>query len=352
MNELEKRIENFVCLGGKHCISNALRQVFNYYKYPLSEEMIFGIASGISFLYLNQAHSPMVSGRTKVFEFEQKLAKRLNITIQCKSSANYEKAEQKAKRMISENHPVLIYVDMPYLNYLNLDQNSHFGGHAVVLFGYDDEKKHYLVSDRDNHDYPIRTPLGNVAEDYHFVSYDELRKARSSSFRPFPAKNKYLVFNFDNVKPLDKTVLIEAITESCNNMLYPGANLLGVNGIKKFSSEILKWEKFDSEKLVNACITNYFMISEDGGTGKGIFRKMYGDFLIEAASILNKPRLTNIGFQFVEVSEKWDKVASMLWYLSETKDVNALKIISTQIDDIYKIESSLYHSLLEILDLH
>ena len=88
---MKKVIENFIPLGGKHCITNSLKQIFLYYGYPLSEEMIFGIASGLSFLYINQSHSPMVSGRTKVFEFEKKLAKRLNITIQCKRSKDYTK---------------------------------------------------------------------------------------------------------------------------------------------------------------------------------------------------------------------------------------------------------------------
>ena len=61
--------------------------------------------------------------------------------------------------MIDQDKPILIYVDMPYLSYLGLNKNSHFGGHAVVLFGYDNELERFWISDRDNHDYPIRTPL-------------------------------------------------------------------------------------------------------------------------------------------------------------------------------------------------
>lgn len=64
-------VENFVPQGGKHCITNSLKQIFTYYGYPMSEELLFGLASGLSFLYLNQAASPMINGRTKVFEFEK-----------------------------------------------------------------------------------------------------------------------------------------------------------------------------------------------------------------------------------------------------------------------------------------
>ena len=164
---MQNIVKNFIPQGGKHCITNSLKQIFSYYGYPLSEEMMFGLASGLSFLYLNQSSSPMVNGRTKVFEFEKKLADRLNISIQCKSGSDYKKISQLSKDMIDQDKPILIYVDMPYLSYLGLNKNSHFGGHAVVLFGYDNELERFWISDRDNHDYPIRTPFGEIAEDYH-----------------------------------------------------------------------------------------------------------------------------------------------------------------------------------------
>ena len=88
---------------------------------------MFGIASGLSFLYMNQAYSPMVNGRVKVFEFEKKLAKRLHINITCKTSKDEQKVFELTKQMIDSDHPVLIYVDMPYLSYLDMNPHSHFG---------------------------------------------------------------------------------------------------------------------------------------------------------------------------------------------------------------------------------
>lgn len=342
---MKKIVDDFIPQGGKHCITNSLKQIFSYSGYPLSEEMMFGLASGLSFLYLNQSSSPMVNGRTKVFEFEEKLAKRLNISIQCKSNSNYEKVKQKAIAMIDQNQPILIYVDMPYLSYLGLNQNSHFGGHAVVLFGYDNEDEMFCISDRDNHDYPIRTPFGKIAEDYHLVSYQEMELARSSTHRPFPAKNKYLVINFHGYKQIDKMALTTAINETCDTMLNPPAKLLGVNGILKFANEILKWEKFSPHKLKLSGTTNYFQISKDGGTGGGIFRKMYGEFLIEAAPILEKQNIYHIGKQFIEVAGQWDKIADYLWQLSLSGDILLLRIISNEILSIYQKEITLYQAL-------
>lgn len=342
---MKKIVKDFIPLGGKHCITNALKQVFCYNAYPLSEEMIFGIASGLAFIYINLANSPMVSGRTKPFEFERKLAERLNIAIKCKQPKNYELAFAQTKKMLDNNLPVLIYVDMPFLRYLNLDKNSHFGGHAVVIAGYDDTEKLFYVSDRDNHDYPIRTPRGSIAEDYHAVGFEEMTLARSSNFRPFPANNKYIEFDFSGFRPITSEVIACAIADTCESMLNPPANLLGLNGIYKFSKEIEKWAKFDVEKRKIAGITNYFQISGDGGTGGGIFRKMYGDFLMEADGFLSQKGLFDIGASYKELATKWDLLANSMWLLGETGDTELLGKMSQDIIELYKTEKFLLEEL-------
>ena len=342
-------IEEFTPLRGKHCITNSLKQIFMYHGYPMSEDMIFGLASGLSFLYLNQANSPMVNGRTKVFEFEQKLASRLHITIQCKSTSDTKKAMDIAKGLIDQRKPILIYADMPYLPYLGMDKNAHFGGHAVVLLGYDDEKQIWYISDRDNHDYPIRVPSGEIAEDYHLVEHRDLVLARGSTHRPFPAHNKYLIFDFEGYRPVDKVVLQEAIQEVCSGMLKPPAQLLGVNGILKFSKEVLKWKAFSPQKLRLAGTTNYFQINQDGGTGGGIFRNMYGRFLIEVAIILENEQVAELGEQFLEVSELWDDIAADMWNLSLKGDVELLSKIAEKVCTIYEIEKNLYKALQQVI---
>ena len=321
-------VDGFNPSGGKHCITTALKQVFEFFKYPLTEEMIFGVGSGLSFVYINLAKAPMVSGRTKPFEFEFKLAERLNIQIKCKTSSNYQRIFEETIKLIESNNPVLIYVDMPYLKYLNLDVGSHFGGHAVVIFGYDDKTQNFYISDRDNSDYPIRTPNGDIAQDYHLVNYKDVEKARSSNHRPFPANNKYLEISFNNYQKITTSIIFSAIQETCYNMLNAPAKLLGLQGIEKFSKEILKWEKFDTEKLKLAGLTNYFQISADGGTGGGIFRKMYGDFLIQASQIVCSEDMKYLGNCYINISKEWDKLADLMWKLSETANIELLHEMS------------------------
>jgi hypothetical protein len=346
---MKKVINEFKTSGGKHCITTALKQVFEYYNYPLTEEMIFGIGSGLSFVYINLDKAPMVSGRTKPFEFEKELGERLNIEMKCKSSNKYKIAFDRTLKLLDDNKPVLVYADMSYLDYLNLGEDSHFGGHAVVIFGYDNETEKFYISDRDNSDNAIRTPKGYIAKDYHLVDYKQVERARSSNHRPFPANNKYLDIKFNEYKRVTPSIIFSAIKVTCNNMLNAPAQLLGLNGINKFSKEILKWSKFEEEKLKIAGITNYFMINADGGTGGGIFRKMYGVFLIQASKIVSCEEMNQLGIEYIAISEKWDEVGSLMWRLSETGDKQLLVEMSDIIKEIHTKETDVLTKLQEII---
>ena len=199
-----KSVNGFIPQGGQHCITTSMKQIFNYYNCSLSEEMLFGIGEGLDFTHINLATAPMVSGRDKVMEFEETLSKRLGISIQVKQSKDYDKVFSKTKQMIDANKPVLVYVDMPYMAYFGMDEDSHFGGHSIIIFGYDDERELFYVSERDHSEYPIRTPAGLICEDYHLVPYGQMKMARSSNHRPFPANNKILNLIFPAFVVLQK----------------------------------------------------------------------------------------------------------------------------------------------------
>ena len=56
-------ISEFKLRGGKHCITNSLKQVFRYYGKSISEEMLYGIGSGLGFVYNDDKSIFYVSDR-------------------------------------------------------------------------------------------------------------------------------------------------------------------------------------------------------------------------------------------------------------------------------------------------
>ena len=331
-------INNFIPLGGQHCITNSLKQIFAFNGYPISEEMLFGIGQGLAFVYVNLAQSPLISGRIKPFDFETNIASSLNISLKCKQTKKINTATEKLKLALKNNLPIMLYADMAYLKYLNLDENNHFGGHSIVVFGLDEEKNFFYISDRDSNTQKILTPKGYIGNDFHLLSFEELELARSSNHRPYPANNKWLEFDFSRATKITAKNITQAILNTVDAMLNPPAKLLGINGILKFSQEIKKWQSFDKNKLKLAGITNYFMINANGGTGGGAFRKMYGNFLIAAADLLAIKKLEDFGEEFIKIAKKWDLVADKLKLLYEIGEIKLLEELSYMIKQIYNDE--------------
>jgi hypothetical protein len=341
----EKIINNFKPLGGHHCITNSLKQIFLFNNYSISEEMLFGLGSGLGFIYLNLTQSPMISCRIKPFEFEQNIGRLLNIDIKVKNTKNRDIAIKKLINNLNNNIPVMLYVDMAYLSYLNLNESNHFGGHSIVVFGYDKEKNVDFVSDRDANNWPINTPKGKIANDYHFVPFSEMQLARNSSHRPFPANNRWLEFDFSHKKEITKEIIIVAIKKNLNDMLHPSAQLFGINGINKFSKELRKWKKFSEDKIKLAGITNYFMIHADGGTGGGAFRKIYGDFLIEASNWI--PRLKIFGEKYLIIADKWENIATQMMSLYKTGNIQLIDDISKNLEIIVTEEEMVMENIIK-----
>jgi hypothetical protein len=172
--------------------------------------------------------------------------------------------------------------------------------------------------------------------------------ARSSKYRPFPPNHKYLDIDFSHYVEIGADVIKEAIKDTCQTMLNPDAGLLGINGIRKFKNDIVKWDKYDVAKIKLTGTSNYFMINKGGGTGGGLFRKMYGEFLLEANNFLCQRELEEIGNQYIGLSSQWDTLADMLWDLGETGQINLLKPMSEQIEKIGQVEKSLLEQLLPL----
>jgi hypothetical protein len=340
-------IERFQPIAGHHCITTSLRHIFLYHGHPISEEMLFGLGSGLSFFYgeFKLAPYPFIGMRVKIGEFEESLAQRLNMGIQTHQTASAKKAYRALAELISHDLPVMIYVDMAYLKYLNLPEDAHFGGHSIVVFGIDEEQGLAYVSDRDGKNHKVTLNDDEVPADMHTVTLQELENARGSKYKPFPPKNAWLTFNFTQFTPIDTQAIISAIRENTHQMLYPPIKNVGLKGIRLCAEKVLGWQAFADEKLKWSALNGFIMINQVGGTGGGGFRKMYGNFLRESGKLIKVEALGEIGDEYVAVSAAWDKVADQFYRIFKTLDRAMLKPISEQILRLYERETDLMNRL-------
>ncbi|MFZ5354754.1 MAG: BtrH N-terminal domain-containing protein [Bacillota bacterium] len=333
-------IENFVPLSGKHCITTSMRQIFKHAGHDISEEMLFGLGSGLGFYYgeFKDAPYPIIGHRAKIGEFEQRIAESLGINIGINKTSSIKKAYDAMLELLKQDKPVMVYTDMPYLRYLKLPEDAHFGGHSIVVFGVDEEQGTAYVSDRDGKDFAVTLNKETIPEDFHIIDLEDLKNARASKCRVYPPENKWVTFDFEGIKDIDAGTVFAAVRDNARNILDTPIKNAGIRGIKHFSDRLTGWSDFEDEKLRWAAFNVFIMTSHIGGSGGGAFRKMYGSYLRECGSKLNIKQLTDFGDEYYEAGELWDKTAYMFRDIHESLNRDLLKDISKIIYDIYEKE--------------
>ncbi len=329
-----------------HCVTGSMLHVFRFHDIPISEEMLLGLGSGIGFIYWHQKGvDPFIGGRANVGRpgeesLEVTASRRLGIRTGSFYTNSMRKAEKTLLELLYSSHPVMLQVDMGYLPYFDFGgEEYHFGYHVIVVAGHNQETREVLIADRD-------LPL-------HLVSWDDLTKARGSTFQPFPPKNHWYTFDFSEYHLPKPDDVILSIQEVSLGMLEPAISNFGVKGIQKAAKRILKWsDVLTPGELRRTCLNSYFFIDSRGGTGGGIFRYMYGRFLKEASDITGIVSMSEIGGRFIEVGDQWQEVGILFNRGFEADDpVTVLPEISDKLSSIADDEQMIWQDLITLVSI-
>lgn len=258
-------------------MTGSIQQVYVYYKHPLSEDLLFGIGSGLGFIYWHMKGAlPMIGGRGNVWRPGQEgliitASQRCGVHAQRFHTSSAKKARNTLVQLLEAGQPVMIHVDMGFLPYiLRLPNDFHFGYHLVIVAGLDQETQTVLIAD--------------CNPEFHPISLEDLAKARGSTFKPFPPRNTWYTFDFEDPRLPTSGEVRTSISEVCKTMLDGPISNIGVRGIRKTADRIIEWPRTtDNEEQQWACFNSYMFIDAAGGTSGGLFRYMYGRFLGEAA---------------------------------------------------------------------
>jgi hypothetical protein len=297
-----------------HCVTGSMRHVYAFNRHELSEEMLLGLGSGVSFIYWQaQGEMPFIGGRGQPKPSMEELAgTRSGVVIRSHTSSSPQRARQKLLETLQAGQPAMLQVDMGFLPYFDFHgADYHFGGHAVVACGYDPQSDTLLVADRD--------------QALHPVPMEDMIQARNSSFKPFPPHNRWYSFDFSHKRLPTPQEIFQAIREQTEAMLHPPIGNLGVRGIRKAASKVAAWpEAMGENELRNALFNSYIFISAVGGSGGGLFRYMFGRFLGEAAEMSGESRLKPIAQDFKNIGDNWEKLAESFRPALEVADPERL----------------------------
>jgi hypothetical protein len=335
--------KGFRSLLTHHCVTGSMLHIYDFHHHDISEEMLLGIGSGLSFIYWHmKGMAPMFGGRGNVGRpgeegLEITAGRRTGVRVEKHQTSSTRKAEETLLELLEAAQPVMMNVDMGFLPYFDLPEEYHFGGHMIVVCGYDPANEEVLIADRD--------------KDLHVVPWEDLVKARGSKFKPFPPQNMWFRFDFSQKRQPQTEDLRVAIQDVCTYMLEGPISNIGVRGIRKAARRVPQWPKtMDAEELRWACFNGFIFIDAEGGTGGGLFRYMYSRFLEESAKIMDNPQLAEIVKELKVVGDKWQEVADLFRLGSEMEDPTPiLKRTPRTLMEIAEREDATWRALMQVV---
>ncbi|MDG9708280.1 BtrH N-terminal domain-containing protein [Streptomyces sp. DH10] len=314
--------------GTQHCETSALGVLLRHQGLDLSEPMLFGLGSGLSFIYWDSKNMdfPFLGGRVKPFELTRNLAARLGLELAVQETGSARKGWENVASAIDAGLPVGLQLDSYHLDYFT--SKVHFGGHVVALYGYD-EHDAYLV-DTDQQGGAVTTSLSSLA------------RARAER-GPMTARHRSFTLTAAGTAPDPRSRIVPAITACADAFLSPPIANLGHRGIEKAGKLVPGWlRRTDAPRRD---LPQAALLMEKAGTGGALFRNLYRDFLAECAEWLDSGHLRTGHALYSEAAGLWTDVAALVTNAGESGDEQYLGRAGTVLRDIARIEREAMEAL-------
>lgn len=309
-----------------HCESGVASNLLKDRGLNLSEPMIFGLGSGVFYVYLpflKVSNAPGLSYRPMPGWIFSRVARRLGIKIKRQKFSSTEKAKKQLDENLKNNIPSGLQVGVYNLPYFPDDYRFHFNAHNIVIYGKEGDE--YLVSD------PTMEGVNRLTE-------KELEKVRFAKGVLAPKGHLYYPIVMPKEEDIDwEKAIRRSIKKACNDMLAP-VPIVGVRGIRTVAKAIKKWPVKVGVAKANYYLAQMVRMQEEIGTGGGGFRYIYSAFLQEAGKKINNPKLLELSTEMTSIGDLWRDFA-----------VNASRVYKKRSnqEDVY---NSLSEELLRIAD--
>lgn len=316
-----------------HCENGVASNLLKHNGFDISEPMIFGIGSGLFFVYipfLMVNHAPAISYRPMPGTIFNKAAKRLGFNVKRVKFSNPKAAEKALDENLKNNIPTGLQVGVFNLTYFPDEYRFHFNAHNCVVYGKTDT--HYLVSDP-------------VMEHVTTLTHADMEKVRFAKGAFAPEGQMYYPTSIPQKSDLPQAI-IRGIKETCRDMLAP-VPYVGVKGIRTVARKIPKWAAKLGTKKANHYLAQIVRMQEEIGTGGGGFRFIYAAFLQEAAVILKNNELKSLSLEMTKIGDLWRDFAvnASRVYKNRSTQTDVYNTLSQEMIHIADLEEAFFKKL-------
>ncbi|KUL28819.1 BtrH N-terminal domain-containing protein [Actinoplanes awajinensis] len=317
--------------GGLHCETTTLGALLGHAGLVLSEPMLFGLGEGLGFVYWDAKNMdfPFLGGRSKPAMITRTLADRLGLGLRVEETSSPGRAWRTVVAALDAGQPVGLQLDCYHLDYFTT--KTHFGGHVVALYGYDD-----------THAYLIDTAQQGGAVATTLTSLELARAERG----PMTARHLSFRLTAPAARPDLGAAVRGAIRATALTFLNPPIANLGHRGIAKAAALVPSWLSRSADPARDLPLAA--MLMERGGTGGALFRAMYRDFLAEALTIVDDDALRAGHQQYAEIVPRWTEVAAHIEAAGRTGSPGPLADASALLADVAIRERTAMQSLATI----
>ncbi|MEV4917613.1 BtrH N-terminal domain-containing protein [Streptomyces tirandamycinicus] len=318
---------------GNHCESTTLVNLLQQREIGLSESFVFGLAGGLSFIYwrTKQMPTPFLGGRIKPDTLSENLAKALNLRLSVHETSSAKRAREHLLAELDSGTVVGLKLDRYFLDYSTDD--FRFAAHYVACVGYDDDR-FALVETQ---------PLG-----LQWASGESLATARNAG-GPMSSRNR--AFTLDLPKggiPDLGEAARKGIRSAAENFLNPPISNFGYKGMHKVADLMPQW--LDDLESPADSLSEICTIMEDAGTGGGLFRTMWAEFLAETADVTGTGEFKEVSDEYRQVSKTWTEVAGLVQEAGAVSSPEPLRDASALVHEAAGEEQRLMQRLLELSD--
>jgi hypothetical protein len=244
--------------------------------------MIFGLAEGIGFTFrlIEGLDNPYLGGSGS--RMIESFCRNLRLGLQATEFDTDEDAWEDLREHIDKQIPIICQVDLKHLPYFK--SNTHFAGHRVIPVGYDDE--HVFIADTGFR--KVRScPISCFAE------------ARKSAYPPHePHRRRWRI---DHVS--ERPFVEETVTKALYNVYSkferqdPGNDLEQILVLREHLGD------YKYPALLHQQI-------ERAGTGGGLSRKMFAEFLDQSAQAYSRTIYELASGLYEKSARLWSEIAS------------------------------------------
>ncbi|MEV4476687.1 BtrH N-terminal domain-containing protein [Nonomuraea salmonea] len=307
--------------GLHHCETTALGVLLRHEGLDLPEPLLFGLGAGLSFVYWDGKAMPVpfVGGRVKPFELTRNLAARLNLTLTVQETSSPRRAWLNVAAPLDAGRPVGLQLDCYHLDYFR--SKVHFGGHVVAMYGYDGHDAYLVDTAQQGGD--VRTGLAGLA------------RARAER-GPMTARNRSFTIALPAHPVRWQEHLVPAVRDCAAAFLAAPIANLGHRGIAKAAAKVPTW--WDRAEDPRRDLPQAALLMEQGGTGGGLFRALYRDFLAACAELVGGAELRTGHRLYAEAAGLWTDVSALIAKAGESGDPGHLAQAGALLRDLSRIE--------------